>query len=496
MWTKIKRTIPLLFIIGISLFTHLYRLGETYNFHNDEGRDVLIALRMLETGKPVLLGPQTSVGNMYLGPLYYYLMAPALWLSGLDPIGPAIMVALLGVVTTVLLYQTGRRWFKERGGIVAALFFALTPIMVHFTRSSWNPNVVPVVALAMLMCLDWIEAKTEKRQRLGYLAFGLAAGVLFQLHYVAMTLPGLLGLYLLWRRQVSWSGLWLILLGFGLTSSPFWLFEARHHFVNIVAFVRFVTSGSHGVVGDTYLARLVRNGVGVIADLMGSRPLTYNHTSWLFGLSALIALLLALRTPHARRLGYLVGGTVVVTAFLHEPIYAHYLAFLFPVLALLIGAAFGTKSRVQLGYLLIFTVSYLWISIPTLWTNLRGESSHQTEKAAAVTAYIQQNAAGAPYNVVAAFDNARETTYLYYLQKSGEPPSSSAQKLLYIICEDRPCVQSDADNPGIYNRGPAHPSLEAWLGHPFQVVSSTPKVMESSTHTVYGVWVARVIVTE
>lgn len=496
MWTKIKPYIALILITGVSCFTHLYRLGQTYNFHNDEGRDVLIAMRMLETGKPVLLGPQTSVGNMYLGPLYYYLTAPALWMSHLDPVGPAVMVALLGVVTTLLIYRLGRRWFGETAGRIAALFFALTPIMVHFTRSSWNPNIVPLVSVCLLSCLDWIDSKTPRWRDVGFLIFGLASGALFQLHYVAMALPGLLGLSFLWKRQLTWRGLGLMILGFGLSSSPFWLFEVRHHFINMTAFFQFMGKGSSGVIGDTYLSRLTRNGVGILADLMGSRPLTYNHTSGVLLVLSFSVLLLALRTRQARRLGYLVCGTVFVTALLHEPMYAHYLAFLFPVIALLVGAATKSSSVWQRGVLSLFFALYLWISLPTLWANLQGESSHQTEKATAVTTYIQGDAKNQPYNVVAAFDNARETTYLYYLQKSGAPPSQNPEKLLYIICEDRPCTQADADNPGIYNRGPAHPSLEAWLGHPFRSVSTTPKAMESSTHTVYGVWVARVIVTE
>ncbi len=84
-------------VLLVSAFTHLYRIDKTFVFHNDEGRDALISYRMIDTKRPVLLGPETSVGNMYLGPFYYYLMVPALALSGLNPVGPAIMVAFLGI---------------------------------------------------------------------------------------------------------------------------------------------------------------------------------------------------------------------------------------------------------------------------------------------------------------------------------------------------------------------------------------------------------------
>ena len=91
---QIWRYLLILMVLAVSIFTHFYRLDHTFIFHNDEGRDVLIAYRMLDTKLPVLLGPETSVGNMYLGPFYYYLMVPSLWLSQLSPVGPAAMVAL------------------------------------------------------------------------------------------------------------------------------------------------------------------------------------------------------------------------------------------------------------------------------------------------------------------------------------------------------------------------------------------------------------------
>ena len=95
--SKLVVAILVTILLSLSAFVRLYRIGSTHTFHNDEGRDVLIALKMIESRRPILLGPQTSTGNMYLGPLYYYLMVPSLLISGLDPVGPAVMVAVFGV---------------------------------------------------------------------------------------------------------------------------------------------------------------------------------------------------------------------------------------------------------------------------------------------------------------------------------------------------------------------------------------------------------------
>ena len=77
-------------------------------FLGDEGRDVLVVKRILVDHKFTLLGPATSIGNMYLGPLYYYLMIIPMALSCLNPLGPAMKVALFGVITVFFVYKITR----------------------------------------------------------------------------------------------------------------------------------------------------------------------------------------------------------------------------------------------------------------------------------------------------------------------------------------------------------------------------------------------------
>src|SRR5947209_19931183 len=95
-----KNKLNLLFILILLLaaFLRLYRIQDYMTFLGDEGRDVLVAYNILH-GHFTLLGPTASVGGFYFGPIYYYFMAPALFLANYNPVGPAIMVALFGIAT-------------------------------------------------------------------------------------------------------------------------------------------------------------------------------------------------------------------------------------------------------------------------------------------------------------------------------------------------------------------------------------------------------------
>ena len=75
---KSSFSFPIFAVILLAAALRFYRIREYLTFLGDEGRDVLVVKRMLLDGKFTLLGPITSVGSIYMGPVYYYLTAPFL----------------------------------------------------------------------------------------------------------------------------------------------------------------------------------------------------------------------------------------------------------------------------------------------------------------------------------------------------------------------------------------------------------------------------------
>ena len=484
----------LLVIILCSAFFRLYRVGELHTFHNDEGRDVMIAQEMINSGKPTLLGPQTSVGNMYLGPLYYYLMVPSLLLSQGDPVGPAIMVGLSGVLTTYLIFLLSRKWFgSSSSALISSGIFAISPLFVHYTASSWNPNLVPLVAILIL--LAW--------ERQSYLIIGILFGVLFQLHYVAMAYALVVALALFVINK-NLRFVPLLTLGFFISTAPFWLFEVRHDFLNIQALFSYL-EGSGVKNGSTapYIQRVASNAGDIITNIVLSRTFTYNSTNLFLSLTTTEIIFMSLPWFMSKtgqkssfKLWYLLISTLLVSSILREKLYPHYLGYLFPVISLLIGSLVCSKYKLVRTVGFVYALVWTIYSAPVTIKALGGEGSMQKLKGIEVAGYIMRDSGGKPYNVVASPSNSRETTYLYYLRRLSNSPSISPEKLLYIICEDAPCTDKDAQSPLIFARGVAHPYLDSTLTHPYLPISESKKAIISTTHIVYGVWVARVIVGE
>jgi 4-amino-4-deoxy-L-arabinose transferase-like glycosyltransferase len=84
---------------------------------------------------------------MFLGPLYYYLMIPSLAATNLSPVGPAIAVAGFGILTVALVWWVGRQWFGRKEALLATLLYSVSPTVINYSKSSWNPNILPFFSL-------------------------------------------------------------------------------------------------------------------------------------------------------------------------------------------------------------------------------------------------------------------------------------------------------------------------------------------------------------
>lgn len=98
-------------------------------FLGDEGRDALMIKRILTTADLPLLGPPTSIGNMYLGPLYYYMMTIPMAIFWLNPVSAAAMVAVLGTFTVGLVYYFSRIWFGKLPALISAVLYSLSQLI-------------------------------------------------------------------------------------------------------------------------------------------------------------------------------------------------------------------------------------------------------------------------------------------------------------------------------------------------------------------------------
>lgn len=478
-----KKTLVLILLIGIILlaaYLRLYRISDYMTFLGDEGRDVLVAKSILE-GNFTLLGPRSSAGDFFMGPAYYYMITPWLWLFNYDPVGPAVMVAILSVVTVWLIYYVGRKWFTTAAGLMAAALYSVSPIVITYSHSSWNPDVLPFFALLMMyMLFLGVQAKEKTRY---FIFVGFLLGISLQLHYLALLLGAVVFFYIFlagWyiRKRIEIVVIlrryFEIFLGFVIGFSPFLAFEIRHGFPNTKTIIQFIfgdTAQKGYETGGTFFSTVSDVFFRIFAKLVFyfPSPDRYNLFSQveltLFGLFAMLVSFAALfvlfkRTQNKLVLMlvflWLVLG-VLLFGFYKKQIYDYHFVYLFPLPFLIIGNFFAELLQWSKEKKRKIIAAVLGLSMfgGILFYNLTGMPflnipNRQKDQAKTIAQAIIDATNNQPYNFALISAGNSDHAYRYFLDILGHPPVTlenilldperkSVTGQLLVVCEDPAC---------------------------------------------------------
>lgn len=452
-----------LFLIVIALFLRLWNIDGSLQFLGDQGRDALVVSRIFTELDPVFIGPVTSVGNMYLGPLYYYFMLPWLWLTYPSPVGPAYAVGFLGVLTVAGMYFLGKRLVGEVPAVLATFFLTFSSIAVYYTRFSWNPNPAPLVSLLMIYCtyLAW------KKNIWYWVGVAICFSILIQLHY--LTLLSALGAGVIWlvqvrellvqKRSADLSKLGLSALVSVLvvlaSLTPLMLFDWKHDWLNARGFVAILFNSSHDSIAPEghSLWRVVQETHGRSMHILFEW--TIGKVRWLNTILVVVVLGALARYTFFMKSKFKPGAQVVLAylltsiigiSFYQHSVFDHYIAYLFPVTFLTYGLVLTelTKLRwrtIPVGGVIVLGFTMFFLSKNLLNMPLE-DASWSIYDIQRVSDTIHDRVQSQDlYNIVLLSETGDidAQNYRYYLSTTDKPPVRTEDRgkvdTLFIINE-------------------------------------------------------------
>ncbi|WP_342676960.1 flippase activity-associated protein Agl23 [Methanofollis sp. UBA420] len=172
-------------------------------FHHDEAIHAWFSYKLLTEGTYIY-------DPSYHGPLLYYVTAGMFALFGDSDLVGRLVPAFLGTMVVALVYPLYRLGYLDRmQALVAALFLAISPNMVYFSR--FLRNDIFILFLTFVLLLALILYFERGQVRYAVLA-GLAAGLGIS---SKENMPIVLGifaayiLYLLWTQKVKLPKRWI-----------------------------------------------------------------------------------------------------------------------------------------------------------------------------------------------------------------------------------------------------------------------------------------------
>jgi 4-amino-4-deoxy-L-arabinose transferase-like glycosyltransferase len=459
-----KRKLLLLFIILFSAFFRLYRIDGYMEFLGDQARDLLVVSDFLKKGDLFFIGPQTSIGNMYLPPFYYYLIAPSLLLFNFSPLGPAVFVALLGVLTVYLVFFVTKEFFNSSAGLVAAFLYAVSPSIIRFSNFSWNPNVMPLFSLLLLYSLYQIWQKKAYR----FLPLlSLSFIMCLNSHYLSLLFLPLIFIFLtltyfkyrpnLKKDKLLFKNLFWSILLFLFSLFPLVLFDFKHRGQNLKAVVEFFTVRQTTVNLKAYKAvpNLWPIFVQIITDLPGAKLA-------IPGLLFSIFILLAMLLIFLRKKKKILPGFILLSSWFFivllglglykQHIYTHYFGLIFPIPYMLIAyflILLTPKKGKQFYYPILISITIV-LSLPSFTnSHLLYPPNQQLKVAQTVAQTIIDQSNQEPFNLALLAKSNYDDTYEYPLKLKNAPLYTIHEKLtdqLFVICEPHPDINCDPYN--------------------------------------------------
>jgi hypothetical protein len=179
-------------------------------FHHDEAIHAWFSYKLLTEGTYIY-------DPMYHGPLRYYVTAGMFALFGDSDLVGRLIPALLGTLLVPLLYPIYRLgYLDKKQTLVAALFLAVSPNMVYFSRFLRDdPFIIFFTMVLLIALLYYFERQKTRYALLAGAAVGLGMSTMENMPIVILIFGAYL-LYLVWTGKVRLPTRWVRDLALGV----------------------------------------------------------------------------------------------------------------------------------------------------------------------------------------------------------------------------------------------------------------------------------------
>ncbi len=232
----------LLVILNL-IFSSWYLLNNDVNFSADIARDFLL-LKEVDEKKFILIGPRSSAGGLYHGPLWTYVNYPAYVIGNGNPLIVGWYWIFLIIIFLVSCYFIAKKLFNR---LTAYLFVLMTSLyLIYHAKGLFNPHG----AMFLLPSFFYFFIQYIKTLKLRYLIFYLLiAGAMIQFQIAVggpimiLALVAGAAVALKQNKKKHLIALSLVFLPF----TTFILFEIKHNFVLLHSVIRHLGGDpSHG----------------------------------------------------------------------------------------------------------------------------------------------------------------------------------------------------------------------------------------------------------
>ncbi len=437
----------------MGIFLRFYKLTGFATFLGDQGRDAIVVKRILTLEHLPAIGAPTSVGQVYLGPFYYYFIAPWLALFNLNPIGLVVGAAFFSCLYLLINYLIVKELFNNKVALISTILLSFSSVLIDFSRFSWNPNLLPLFTLLTV----YFVIKSLKTNKWYYFAlFGAFLSFDIQLHYLALFLIPPIGILIFnkYRQGIALSlqknitikqlisqslNFLISVSAFLFFSFPLIIFDLRHQFLNTKNFIALFQSS-----GTSFLTKI--NSFFDSFYFLNLYSFHINLNKFLVYLLLLFLLLafvtLIKRSSNLKIFLLFFLLTMLGMSFYSGPKHPHYFGLIYPLYYVIISyfLVFPKESLWGKFLTIFFVFGFIFLNFQK-YPYFRNPSNNQISLAKNIAQKISDNINKEKFTVTALPEKYSDSTYRYFLEIRGkraiEKDSLERADELFVVCEKK-----------------------------------------------------------
>ncbi len=432
------------FIALVTIFSFIlrtYNLSQSMVFIGDQGWFYLSARDLLLNVHIPLVGITSSHTWLHQGPLWTYMLSIFLYIFKFNPLSGAYLTAIFGTATVILTYKFGSEIFSKRVGVIAALLYAASPLIVYFDRMPFDPSPIPFFGLLYFYCLfKWVNGNVKYFPLILFLI-----AILYNLELATFTVFFAFVILLLYGyfRKTSWfkktlnkTVIMMSVIAILVPMAPVIIYDFSHGFKQTVVFLGWVIYKPFRILINNQSGNFMHN-FGIILKflLLNLQGMIFEYSlilsGLIFGLSVIYLLYLCIKKLEIRSGNFVLIFLLLISLFgvlINQSPSDAYLPIIFPFAILTIAIFFDFLLSIKLLSYVALVIFCTVIATNSYFSYLTTQGYELQLRSKAVEMIIKL-AEGKKYNLIGKGEGSQFATftmnYEYLLWYKGFPPSTT-----------------------------------------------------------------------
>lgn len=254
--------IILLIIILLGLFFRIYKLEIFYPWGHDQDLFAWIAKDIVVDHHFRLIGQETSITGIFIGPIFYYLMSLSFAIFNMNPLSAAVVATIVSLFTILSIYWVFSRFFGTYVGLIGSFLYAISPGTVFLDR--WVVPTQPTMLWTIWFLYVLLSTLSGNFKIL--IPLSILIGLIWHIHIAFIPLLALLPVaFWLSGRKVpdlkfDLNSLLVSLLILAVLTAPFFAFELRHGLQQVKSIIAATYMRADDLEGVDRLVKVFESG--------------------------------------------------------------------------------------------------------------------------------------------------------------------------------------------------------------------------------------------